>query len=248
VTGSVPAAGTGDALVTVERDGDVAVVTLCREKKLNALSSRLEGDLMAAVESAEVSSSRCIVITGGTSVFSAGADVTELRAMDVPAIFDYYRSTGRVYERVAALEQPSVSAISGYCLGGGLELALATDFRIADESATFGLPEVSIGIVPSSGGIHRLVRMVGTARARELILARPRFSADEAARFGLVTEVVPAGAALARARELAHRLCDLPPLASALARRSIDAASESSREVALLVEQLAYAALSKLER
>jgi len=97
------------------------------------------------------------------------------------------------------LQQPSISAISGYCLGGGLELALATDFRIADSSAVFGLPEVSIGIVPSSGGIHRLVRMIGTAKARELILVRSRLSAEEAAQIGIVTEVVPAGAALARA-------------------------------------------------
>jgi enoyl-CoA hydratase/carnithine racemase len=235
----------GEALVSVVRDGVVAVVTLTREAKLNALSSRLEGDLIVALESPEVASSRCVVITGGTKVFSAGADVTELEGMDVRAIFDYYRSTGGVYERLAAMEQPSISAISGYCLGGGLELALATDFRIADASAVFGLPEVSIGIVPSSGGIHRLVRMFGTARARELVVARPRFSADEAARMGIVTEVVPAGAALGRACELARTLSELPALACALALRSIDAAAESSRDTALFIEQLAYAALAQ---
>jgi len=234
-----------EALVNVERDGDIAVVTLAREAKLNALSSHLERDLMLALESRAVTSSRCIVVTGGPKVFSAGADVTEMRDMDVQAIFDYYRATGGVYERVAAMDQPSVSAISGYCLGGGLELALATDFRVADESAVFGLPEVSIGIVPSSGGILRLVRMVGTARARELILARARLSADEAARIGIVTEVVPAGEALARALDLARTVASQPALASALARRLIDACAESSREVSLLVEQLAYAALAQ---
>lgn len=233
------------ALVTVERDGPIAIITLEREKKLNALSTQLEGDLIRALESAAVASSRCVVITGGTRVFSAGADVTEMEGMDVRAIFDYYRSTGEAYERVASLAQPSISAISGYCLGGGLELALATDFRVADESAVFGLPEVSIGIVPSSGGIHRLVRMIGTARARELILARSRLSADEAAQVGILTEVVPKGAALERACELAHGLTKLPALASTLALRCIDAASESSREVALFIEQLAYAALSQ---
>lgn len=237
--------GPGGSLVAVERDGDVAVVTLERPAKLNALSSRLEGDLMDVLESPEVVSSRCVVITGGAKVFSAGADVTEMRELGVEAVFDYYKSTGAVYERVAALEQPSVSAISGYCLGGGLELALATDLRVADTSAVFGLPEVSIGIVPSSGGIYRLVRMVGTARARELILARPRFGADDAARLGIVTEVVAAGSALERAREIARALAELPALACGLARRSIDAAAESSREVALLVEQLAYAALAQ---
>jgi len=234
-----------EALVTVQRDGDIAVVTLAREEKLNALSSQLERDLIGSLESDDVASSRCIVVTGGSKVFSAGADVTEMRDMDVQAIFDYYRATGGVYERVAAMDQPSVSAICGYCLGGGLELALATDFRIADESAVFGLPEVSIGIVPSSGGILRLVRMVGTARARELILAQARLSAGEAARIGIVTEVVPAGEALGRALELARTLSAQPSLACALARRSIDACAESSREVSLLVERLAYAALAQ---
>ncbi len=247
MTGEVtaPSSGAADSLVTVERHGEVAVVTLRRETKLNALSSQLEGDLIDALESAEAVSSRCIVITGGTKVFSAGADVNEMRGMDVQSVFDYYKSTGGVYELVAAIQQPSVSAISGYCLGGGLELALATDFRISDTTAVFGLPEVSLGIVPSSGGILRLVRMVGTAKARELILARSRLSPDEAASFGIVTEVVPAGEALIRALELARTLSELPALASALARRSIDASAESSREVALLVEQLAYAALAQ---
>jgi len=233
-------------LVRVERDGVVAIVTLQRERKLNALSTRLENELMAALESAEVTSSRSLVITGGLKVFSAGADITEMQGIDVQSVFDYYRASGGVYERVAAMPQPTVSAISGYCLGGGLELALATDFRIADESAVFGLPEVAIGILPSSGGIYRLVRMVGTARARELILARSRLSAEEAARVGIVTEVVTQGAGLRRAIELARDLSALPALASALVRRSIDAASESSREVSLLVEQLAYAALSQV--
>ncbi len=240
-----PSSKAQQTLVTVQRDGDVAVVTLAREAKLNALSSHLERDLMLSLESPEVTSSRSIVVTGGPKVFSAGADVTEMRGMDVQAIFDYYRATGGVYERIAALDQPSVSAISGYCLGGGLDLALATDFRVAEQSAVFGLPEVSIGIVPSSGGILRLVRMVGTARARELILARARLSADDAARLGIVTEVVPVGGALARALELARTLGAQPSLACALARRSIDACAESSREVSLLIEQLAYAALAQ---
>lgn len=238
-------AAAGDPLVSVVRDGAVAVVTLQRPAKLNALSSRLEGELLAALDRPEVTTSRAVVFTGGPKVFSAGADVTEMREMGVEDVFRYYQTTGGVYERVAQLSQPSVAAICGYCLGGGLELALATDLRVAEETAVFGLPEVSIGIVPSSGGILRLVRTVGTARARELILARHRISAEEAARLGLLTEVVPAGGGLSRALELAASLAELPPLAATLARRAIDAAAESSREAALLIEQLAYAALAQ---
>jgi len=245
VTGE-DASARGTGRVTLRREGSVAVVTLERPDKLNALSSHIERSLAELLDGPELRSSDCVVITGGPKVFSAGADLSEMDALDVEAVFDYYRATGGVYEKVAALRQPSVSAISGYCLGGGFELALATDFRIADESAVFGLPEVGIGIVPSSGGIHRLVRIVGPARARELVLARPRLPAPDAFALGLVTEVVPAGEALARALELAGRLAALPPLASELARRAIDVAAESSRQTALFVEQLAYAALAQV--
>lgn len=230
---------------TVETRGAVALVTLERRHKLNALSTAMEQALADVLATPDVTRSRAVVITGGPDVFSAGADVSEMSELTAESVFAYYRATGGVYEAVASLPQTSVSAISGYCLGGGLELALATDFRIADDSAVFGLPEVSIGILPSSGGIHRLVRMVGTARARELVLARPRLSAAEAFAFGLVTEVVPVGEAVPRALELATKLAELPQLAAALARRAIDAAAESSRAVTLFVEQLAYAALSQ---
>jgi len=235
----------GDGRVKVETRGPVALITLERQRKLNALSSAMEEALAATLASPEVTSSRAFVVTGGPEVFSAGADVSEMSDLSAESVFAYYRASGGVYEAVASMPQPSVSAISGYCLGGGLELALATDFRIADDSAVFGLPEVSIGIIPSSGGIHRLVRMLGTARARELVLARPRLSAAEALDLGIVTEVVAAGGALSRALALAEELAELPPLAATLARRAIDAAAESSRDVGLFVEQLAYAALSQ---
>ena len=102
-----------------------------------------------------------MVVTGGDTVFSAGADVTELREMTTRDIVDYYAGSGSVYEVFAGLPQPTVAAITGYCLGGGLELALAADIRIADPAAVFGFPEIGIGILPSSGGLTRIVRAVG---------------------------------------------------------------------------------------
>ena len=231
--------------VEVAREGPVCIVTLRRQEKLNALSTAVERDLLAALERAELRDSRCIIVAGSGRAFSAGADVSELRAMDPAAILSYYRETGEVYERVAALPQPTIGAIWGYCLGGGLELALATDFRIAAESAILGLPEVGIGIIPSSGGLHRLVRMVGPARAREWILLGRRFTAREALAAGVVTEVVAEGDALARARDLATELAALPPLAVAVAKGSIDRSAESSREAALAIERLAYGMLAQ---
>jgi enoyl-CoA hydratase/carnithine racemase len=232
-------------LVLARREADVAVLTLHRPEKLNALSTALEVELAEAVESDAVASANAIVIEGSGRAFSAGADVTELPEQTPADILAYYRTTGEVYERLASLRQPTIAAIHGYCLGGGFELALGCDLRIADETAVFGLPEVAIGIVPSSGGLHRLVRTVGPARAKELIFARQRFDAPEALRLGVVTEVVSAGEASQRAVALATELAGLPPLAVEVAKRAIDAAAESSRDAAILVERLAYAALAQ---
>jgi enoyl-CoA hydratase/carnithine racemase len=233
------------ALVSATREGAVCVVALRREEKLNALSTRLEQELSELLAGEDVRSSRCVVFTGSERAFSAGADLDELRGRSAEDVIAYYRETGDVYERVAALPQPTLSAISGYCLGGGLELALATDFRIADDTAVFGFPEVGLGILPSSGGTHRLARVVGTARAKELILLRERLTAREALAAGIVTEL--ADAAVERALEHARRLAELPPLAVSLTKQAIDAMPEASREAGILIERLAYGLLSQPE-
>ncbi len=235
------------SLVEVRREGAVCVLTLNREEKLNALSSELERELGAALTGDEVRSSVCVVLTGAGRAFSAGADIGEFRDRTPEAVIAYYRDTGDVYERVASLPQPTLSAIGGYCLGGGLELALATDFRIADETAVFGFPEVSLGIVPSSGGTHRLVRLVGPGRAKELFLLGGRFDAAAALAAGLVTEVVGPGAALDRACELARQLAELPPLAASLTKQAIDVMPEASREAGVLIERLAYGMLAQTD-
>jgi enoyl-CoA hydratase/carnithine racemase len=235
------------SLVEVQSVGSACVLTLRREEKLNALSASLERELKDALETTAVAASACVIITGGRHAFSAGADITEFRDRDPAAIAAYYRETGDVYERVAALPQPTLSAIAGYCLGGGLELALATDFRVAEETAVFGFPEVALGILPSSGGTHRLVRLVGPARAKELLLLRERFEAAEALRQGLITEVVPEEKALERALELAEVLAVLPGLAVSVAKRAVDLMPEASREMGILLERIAYGMLAQTE-
>jgi enoyl-CoA hydratase/carnithine racemase len=234
-------------LVGVRREGATCVLTLQRGEKLNAISTELERELHAALDREDVRTSRCVVVRGAGRAFSAGADVTELSRDDPAGIAAYYRETGDVYERIAALPQSTIAAIHGYCLGGGLELALALDFRVADETAVFGLPEVALGILPSSGGTHRLVRTVGPARAKELMLLRERFGAEEALRFGLVTEVVPEGRAEGRALELAERLASLPPLAVSVAKEAAHVLAESSREAGIALERLAYGMLAQTD-
>ena len=232
------------SLLTIGRDGAVALITLDRDEKLNAISTAMERELSEALVSDHVRTSRAVVIAGAGRAFSAGADITEFADRDPEAILRYYRETGNVYEELAALPQPTVASIHGYCLGGGLELALAADFRIADQSAVLGFPEVGIGILPSSGGTVRATRLVGPARARELILLGERIGAADALAVGLLTEVV--ADAPPRALELAHRLAELPPAAVAVAKAAIDAAAESSRDVALMIERLGYAVLSQI--
>jgi enoyl-CoA hydratase/carnithine racemase len=234
-------------LVDARTEAGVCVLTLRREAKLNALSIELERALAEALARDEVRDAACVVLTGSGRAFSAGADVGELRDRTPEAVLAYYSDTGGVYEQLAALPQPTLSAIGGYCLGGGLELALATDFRIADETAVFGFPEVSLGILPSSGGTERVTRLLGAARAKELMLLRARIDAREALACGLVSEVVAAGEALERALALARRLAELPPLAASVAKQAIDAVPESSRAAGILIERLAYATLAQTD-
>jgi enoyl-CoA hydratase/carnithine racemase len=232
-------------LVTVDARPEASVVTLTRPAKLNAISDDMERELCAALQTPEVRDAPSVIFTGGERVFSAGADLNEMRGLDPASIMASYRATGDFAERVADLPQPTLSAISGYCLGGGLELALATDFRIADPSAVFGLPEVRLGILPSWGGTHRLVRLLGPARAREVILLHDRVDAVSAHRLGLVTEVVAEASPLERALELAARLASLPPLAVSVTGEVIDAMAEASRTAGLALERIAYGMLAQ---
>jgi enoyl-CoA hydratase/carnithine racemase len=233
-----------DDILDVAFDDGLAVLTLQREAKLNALSHDLEAALRAAIHSREVAQARCVIITGGEKVFSSGADVTEMNDPEPASILEAYRSTGALFEEFARLPQPTLAAISGYCLGGGLELALAADFRLADATAVFGFPEVEIGIVPSSGGTLRAVRAIGAPRALELILLHDRIDAPEAFRIGLVSEIVPAGSLRVRMREIGKTLAARPALAAAVAKRLVGAVEESSREVGILLEQIGYAMLA----
>jgi enoyl-CoA hydratase/carnithine racemase len=232
-------------VLTVEGRREACVITLNRPAKLNAISAEMERELCAALQTPAVRDAACVIFTGGERVFSAGADLNEMRGLDPASIMASYRSTGDFAERVADLPQPTLSAVCGYCLGGGLELALATDFRIAEPSAVFGLPEVALGILPSWGGTHRLVRLLGPARAREVILLHERIGAQDAHRLGLVTEVVREGTGLERALQLADRLGSMPALAVSVTREVIDAMAESSRTAGLALERIAYGMLAQ---
>jgi enoyl-CoA hydratase/carnithine racemase len=232
-------------LIELRREGRACVVQFRREAKLNAISSQVEREIIDALDTPELREASCVVFTGGPRVFSAGADLNEMQGLEPASIMSYYEASGDYAERVADLPQPTFSAISGYCLGGGLELALATDFRIADQTAVFGLPEVGLGILPSSGGTYRLVQLFGAARAKELILLRERVSAEDALRLGLITELVGRDDPLARALAHAERLAGLPQLAVRVTKRVIDSIADGSRASGIELERLAYGLLAQ---
>jgi enoyl-CoA hydratase/carnithine racemase len=232
-------------VVRLEPREHACVIRLERPAKLNAISEQVERELCEALEAPAVRDAPCVIFTGGEKVFSAGADLSETRGYGPDEILATYRGTGDFAERVADLAQPTLSAITGYCIGGGLELALATDFRIAEEGSDFRFPEVALGILPSWGGTQRAVRLLGPARAKELILLRERVDVREALSLGLVTEVVTTGQALPRALELAERLSGLPRLAVSVTKQVIDVLPETSRTAGLGLERVAYGLLAQ---
>jgi len=234
-------------VVALERHEHACVVRLERPAKLNAISEQIERELCGALETEAVREAPCVIFTGGEKVFSAGADLTDARGYGPDEVLATYRATGDFAERVADLPQPTLSAIAGYCIGGGLELALATDFRIAEDNADLRFPEVALGILPSWGGAQRAVRLLGTARAKEVILLRERVDAHAALSLGLVTEVVGTGESLPRALELAERLSGLPRMAVSITKQVIDALPETSRHAGLGLERLAYGFLAQTD-
>jgi enoyl-CoA hydratase/carnithine racemase len=235
-------------LVLCERDGPVALLTLNRPDQLNALSTALEEELAAALASAHVREARVLIIRGaGERAFSAGADTTELDVATPESALAYYEYSGDVYEQLARLSIPSIAQIHGWCVGGGLELALACDLRVAEAGARFWFPEVERGILPSSGGTARAVRALGPAVARRLILLGEKFDAPTALALGVVHEVVPAGEAAATALAWAQTLASRSRRALQVARTAIDAAADGSHAAALAAERLGYAALAGLE-
>lgn len=206
----------------------VALVTLDRPEALNALSFDLLDDLVAALQSLDADPScRAVVITGsGTRAFAAGADIREL----APQTSASLHAGGRfgVWDRLAKIGLPLIAAVRGFALGGGFELAMACDMIVAAEDASFGQPEIKIGVMPGAGGTQRLTRAVGKARAMGLILTGRTMSAAEAATSGLVTSVVPAESTVDSALELAGRIATMSPLAIRAAKAAILDAAEGS--------------------
>ncbi|MCI9889832.1 enoyl-CoA hydratase/isomerase family protein [Micrococcales bacterium 31B] len=226
--------------------GGVATLTLNRPEKLNALSTALEQSILDALAAGPVADARVIVFAGaGERAFSAGADVGEIAEFGPADIMRYYQLSGRLYEAIAGLDAITIAAVHGYCFGAGFELALACDLRVADETAVFALPEVGIGIVPSSGGLARIARHIGLGRAKYLALTGERLPAARALDWGLLAQVVEPGGVLEAAHRLAFTVADQPALAASAACQILDVAVQSPHAANLLLERYAYAMLNQ---
>ena len=226
------------SLVLVERNAPIAVVLLNRPQQLNALSDSLMDELVSTLQELDADDEiRCIVLGGNERAFAGGADIGELAQSS--AIDLYYARRIERWDAIRNLWTPLVAAVSGYCLGGGCELAMSCDLIVASETARFGQPETSLGIIPGAGGTQRLTRAVGKSLAMDVILSGRMLRAEEARASGLVARVVAKEAWLEEAKRVARDIATKGPVATRLAKEAVDRAYESTLQLGLEYERRA---------
>jgi enoyl-CoA hydratase len=229
--------------VRLEVADGIGTIRLDRPK-VNALNDQLTAELAAAAAAAESTEEvRAVILYGGERVFAGGADITEMAGADSAAMAAWSGRLQAALSRVAGIGKPVVAAITGYALGGGLELALAADFRVAGESARLGQPEIQLGIIPGAGGTQRLPRLVGPAKAKDIIFTGRMVKAAEAHAIGLVDLVAPDESVYAAALDMVKRYANGPALALRAAKQAIDYGLGVDLATGLEIERVQFAAL-----
>jgi enoyl-CoA hydratase len=232
--------------ILVERRGRVGLVTLNRPQALNALSVGLVADLNAALdEFAADSEIGTVVLTGSEKAFAAGADIREVAGADF--VGAYRDDLIRAWDRVAEFRKPLIAAVAGYALGGGCELAMMCDIILAADTARFGQPEITLGVLPGSGGTQRLARIVGKPKAMEMCLTGRLMNAEEAERAGLVSRIVPAAELVAEAVKVAEKIASFSLPAVMMVKESVNRAYETSLSEGLRFERRLFHALFATE-
>lgn len=225
--------------ILVETHQRVGLIRLNRPQALNALNHQLISELMGALEAFDHDSEIvAIVICGNERAFAAGADIKEMA--EASAVEMLNRDHISLFDRIMGIKKPVIAAVSGWCLGGGNELAMSCDMIIASETARFGQPEINLGVIPGAGGTQRLTRAVGKAIAMEMVLNNRTLNAEEALRFGLVNKVVPVERYLDEALALASEIADRAPLAVRLGKEAVNHAFESFLSDGLADERRAF--------
>ena len=225
--------------ILVTRENNIGVIQLNRPNILNALSFALMSELVNGLEELDKDKAvRVIILTGSGRAFAAGADLAEM-SQATPLDLMLGRRF-ELWDRIRKISKPIIAAVDGYCLGGGNELAMNCDIIIASETATFGQPEINVGIIPGAGGTQRLTRVVGKYKAMEMILTGKSISADEAYRVGLVNRVVPAKSLMEETKKLATEIASRPPISIRSAKEAILRAHDTTLEVGLEFERKAF--------
>src|ERR1700761_7057472 len=233
--------------VRVETEGGIATIRLDRPK-MNALNGQVQSEIGAAA--AEVSADpavHAVILYGGERIFAAGADVKEMSEAGPGRIMELAAGIQTAFKAVAHIPKPVVAAITGYALGGGLELALCADFRVMGENAQVGQPEILLGIIPGAGGTQRLPRLVGPSKAKELIFTGRHVAADEALAIGLADKVVPDAEVYQAARDLVAQYTAGPALALRAAKQAVNHGLEVDLATGLEIERLHFASLFATE-
>jgi enoyl-CoA hydratase len=225
--------------VLIERDEPVAVVRLNRPEQRNALSNQLMSELVGALENLDADETiRCIVLTGDDQAFAAGADIKELS--DATHLELYFGGRIDRWDAIRKIRTPVVAAVSGYCLGGGCELAMACDLIVASETAQFGQPETNLGVLPGAGGTQRLTRAIGKSKAMEVILTGRFLTAEEAEQAGLVARVFSQDSWLEDAKGVATTIAEKSPVGVRLAKEAVNQAFETTLGAGLDAERKAF--------
>ncbi|MFI5753970.1 enoyl-CoA hydratase/isomerase family protein [Streptomyces sp. NPDC051569] len=235
------------ATVELEVSGGVGTIRLNRPP-MNALDISIQDRLRELAEEAgRRDDVRSVILYGGEKAFAAGADIKEMRTMDHAGMVVRSRALQESFTAVARIPKPVVAAVTGYALGGGCELALCADFRIAGDNAKLGQPEILLGLIPGAGGTQRLARLIGPSRAKDLVFTGRQVRADEALAIGLVDRVVPAAEVYEQAHAWAAQLAQGPALALRAAKESVDAGLETDLETGLAIERTWFAGLFATE-
>lgn len=236
------------SFVRYEQKGFVGVVTIDREKALNALNPQVLDDLEAAVDAIDLKATRCVVITGaGAKSFVAGADIGAMSTMSKEEGRAFSARGNAVFRRIEKFPVPVIAAVNGFALGGGCELSLSCDIRIASENALFGQPEAGLGITPGFGGTQRLARTVGAGKAKELIYSCRNVKAEEALRIGLVNAVYPADQLMDECMKLAERIASNAPIAVRQCKKAIDLGMQMDIDSAVALEPELFGACCDTE-
>ncbi|WP_195984399.1 enoyl-CoA hydratase-related protein [Clostridium sp. D33t1_170424_F3] len=236
------------SFVKYEQTGFVGVMTIDREKALNALNSEVLADLEATIDAIDLDATRCVVLTGaGQKSFVAGADIGEMSTLTKAEGEAFGKKGNDVFRKLETLPIPVIAAVNGFALGGGCELSLSCDIRLASENAVFAQPETGLGITPGFGGTQRLARTINVGKAKEMLYAGTKVKADEALSLGLVNAVYPADELMGAAMKLAEKIARNAPIAVRASKKAVNDGLQVNIDEAIVIEEKLFGSCFETE-